>query len=198
MKKILLLSLLALFSCFAIAGGLHTNDVQVNPKKSTVKWKGSKPTSSHSGTINISTGKLVFDHGRLVGGEFVIDMNTIQNTDIESERKRASLVEHLKDEDFFNVEEFPTAELKIINAAAMSEDNVYKMEANLTIKGITNKIAFSAIVVVKRNDFLAEANFKIDRTKWGIKYGSGSFFEDLGNRMILDDIEFDIVLSSEK
>lgn len=75
---------------------------------------------------------------------------------------------------------------------------MYKVAADLTIKEITNRITFSTHLTAKQNSFLATANIKIDRTKWDIKYGSGSFFENLGDRMILDDIEFDIFLLSVK
>ena len=197
MKNILFTIVLSVLAVIGIAS-VHTNDIIVNQTNSTVKWIGSKASgSSHSGTINISRGKLVFDHGRLVGGEIVIDMNSIKNTDIKSEKKSQRLVDHLKNEDFFFVEKHPTATLKIISAESMP-DNLYKVAADLTIKGITNRITFSTHMTIKKNSFLATANIKIDRTKWDIKYGSGSFFKDLGDRMILDDIEFDILLLSVK
>jgi len=196
MKNILFTIVLSVLVIIGIAS-VHTNDIIVNQTSSTVKWTGSKASgSSHSGTINISEGKLVFDHGRLVGGEVVIDMNSIKNTDIEG-RKKQRLEMHLKNEDFFFVEKYPTAILKIISAASMP-DNLYKVAADLTIKGITNRITFAAHLTVNKDGFLGTANINIDRTKWDIKYGSGSFFEDLGDRMILDEIEFDIFLLSVK
>ena len=196
MKNILFTILLSVLVIIGIAG-VHTNDIVVNQTSSTVKWTGSKPAGKHSGTIDISKGKLTFNHGKLVGGEIVIDMNSIKNTDIKSERKSQRLVDHLKNEDFFFVEKYPTAILKIISAERMP-DNLYKVAADLTIKGITNRITFTAHLTIKKDGFLGTANIKIDRTKWDIKYGSGSFFEGLGDRMILDDIEFDILLLSVK
>ena len=197
MKNSLFTIALSVLAIIGIAG-VHTNDIIVNQNSSTVKWTGSKASGSqHSGTINISRGKLVFDHGRLVGGEMIIDMNSIKNTDIKSQKKSQRLVDHLKNEDFFFVEKHPTAILKIISAASMP-DNLYKVAADLTIKGITNRITFATHLTVKKDSFRATANIKIDRTKWDIKYGSGSFFKDLGDRMILDEIEFDIFLLSVK
>lgn len=197
MKNILFTIVLSVLAIIGISS-VHTNDVIVNQTSSTVKWTGSKASgSSHSGTIDISRGKLVFDHGKLVGGEMIIDMNSIKNTDIKSEKKSQRLVDHLKNEDFFFVEKFPTAILKIVSAER-KPDNMYKVAADLTIKEITNRITFSTHLTAKQNSFLATANIKIDRTKWDIKYGSGSFFENLGDRMILDDIEFDIFLLSVK
>ncbi|MDC0204551.1 YceI family protein [Flavobacteriales bacterium] len=197
MKNILFTIVLSVLAIIGIAG-VHTNDIIVNQTSSSIKWTGSKASGSkHSGTINISKGKLVFDHGRLVGGEMIIDMNSIKNTDIKSERKSQRLVDHLKNEDFFFVEKYPTAILKIISAERMP-DNLYKVAADLTIKGITNRITFTTHLTIKKDGFLGTANIKIDRTKWDIKYGSGSFFEGLGDRMILDEIEFDIFLLSVK
>ena len=86
MKNILFTIVLSVLTIIVIAG-MHTNDIVVNQTSSTVKWTGSKPAGKHSGTIDISRGKLVFDHGKLVGGEIIIDMNSIKNTDIEGRRK---------------------------------------------------------------------------------------------------------------
>ena len=196
MKNILFTIVLSVLAIIVIAG-MHTNDIVVNQTSSTVKWTGSKPAGKHSGTIDISRGKLVFDHGRLVGGEIIIDMNSIKNTDIKSEKKSQYLVDHLKGEDFFFVEKHPTAILKIIRAESMP-DNLYKVAADLTIKGITNRITFTAHLTVKKDGFLGTANIKIDRTKWDIVYKSGSIFKELGDKLIYDEIEFDIFLLSVK
>ena len=197
MKKIFLTTALAIITTFSFATKPHTDNVRVDAKSSTVKWIGSKVASAHEGTINIQKGMLMIDHGTLVGGQFSIDMNSINNTDIESKEYSAKLEGHLKDEDFFNVEEFPTATITIIKAVKGTENN-YSIIANLTIKGITHPITFDANVNVNGINFLATAKIKIDRTKWGIEYKSGNFFKDLGDNIILDEIEFDIFLLSAK
>ena len=197
MKKIFLTTALAIITTFSFATKPHTDNVRVDAKSSTVKWIGSKVASAHEGTINIQKGMLMIDHGTLVGGQFSIDMNSINNTDIESEEYSTKLEGHLKDEDFFNVEEFPTATITIIKAVKGTENN-YSIIANLTIKGITHPIAFDANVNINGINFLATAKIKIDRTKWGIEYKSGNFFKDLGDNIILDEIEFDIFLLSAK
>jgi polyisoprenoid-binding protein YceI len=197
MKKIFFTLALAILTTFSFATKPHTDNVRVDAKSSTVKWIGSKVASAHEGTINIQKGMLMIDHGTLVGGQFSIDMNSINNTDIESEEYSAKLEGHLKDEDFFNVEEFPTATITIIKAVKGTENN-YSIIANLTIKGITHPIAFDSNVNINGINFLATAKIKIDRTKWGIEYKSGNFFKDLGDNIILDEIEFDIFLLSAK
>jgi len=197
MKKTFLTIALAIITAFAFATKPHIDNVVVNADNSTVKWIGSKLASSHEGTVNIQKGMLMIDHGTLVGGKFSIDMTSISNTDIESEEYRAKLNGHLKNEDFFNVEQFPLA-IITITKAVKGEENSYKILADLTIKGITHSVTFPAKVEINGLNFLATAKIKIDRTKWDIKYGSGSFFENLGDKMILDEILFDVYLLSVK
>ena len=198
MKKIFLSLVLSVVTLFAFATKPHTDNIRVNTENSTVKWTGSKISESHEGTINIVKGVLNIEHGTLVGGEIAIDMNTIKNTDIESPKYKEMLEGHLKADDFFNVEAFPLAIIRITNVQKAKEGNMYKIVADLTIKGITLPISFEAEVNVNGLNYLATAKIKIDRTKWGIKYNSGNFFKDLGDKLILDEIEFDIFLLSVK
>jgi polyisoprenoid-binding protein YceI len=182
---------------FQFSFTLHTNDVKVNKKNSTVIWTGSKPTGSHTGNMNIKSGYLTYDHGQVVGGNFVIDMKSITCSDIKSEKKNQYLVDHLKDADFFNVAKFPEASLTIIRVQKLKE-NQFQMLADLTIKGITKPVSFTADLSVNGNSYNAIAKIIIDRTKWGVEYKSGNIFKDLGDKIIYDDIEFDIFLVSEK
>ena len=191
-KKIFLSFILSFFTIISFS----QESIKVNTEASTVKWIGSKITESHNGDIKIKSGKLVLDNGRLVGGAFVIDMTSINTTDMEG-RMKERLDLHLKNEDFFNVEKFPTAQLKITSVQS-TERTKYEITADLTIKGKTHPITFNADVKIQGAAYLATANFKINRTKWGVVYNSGNFFEDLGDYMIKDEIEFDIFLLSEK
>ena len=197
MKRTIVTLLLAIITTFSFATKPHTDNVRIDTKSSTVKWIGSKVASAHEGTINIQRGVLMINHGTLVGGQFSIDMNSIKNTDIESEEYSAKLEGHLKNKDFFNVEQFPTAVITITNAIKGKENN-YTVIANLTIKGITHPITFDANVNINGINFLAKAKIKIDRTKWDITYNSGNFFENLGDYLIKDEIEFDVFLLSAK
>lgn len=197
MKKIFLSAFISVITLIAFATKPHVDHIKVNTKTSTVKWIGSKISDSHEGTVNIMDGTLHIEHGSLVGGEFNIDMSSIACTDIESPKKNNYFVSHLKNEDFFNVKSFPLVSIKITNAVK-GTGNSYKIVADLTIKGITNSISFAADVKVNGLNYLAEANIKIDRTKWDIKYKSGNFFKDLGDKIILDEIVFDVFLLSVK
>ena len=194
MKKIFLSAILSVITLFAMATEPHVDHVRVNTENSTVKWKGSKISSSHEGTVNILKGNLNIDHGTLVAGQFSIDMQSLATTDM-SEEYNKKLDGHLKNEDFFNVSKFPTASVTITNAVK-GKGNSYKVVADLTIKGITHPITFAADVNINGKNFLATAKIKIDRTKWDIKYNSGNYFKDLGDKLIL--VEFDIFLLSVK
>ena len=195
-KKILMLSL-SFLSLMSFTTMLHLDHVKVNTEASTVKWVGSKITSSHEGNIKISSGKLVIDHGKLVGGEFVIDMTSIICTDLKPNEGGDKLVKHLKADDFFGVENHPTSTLKITNVSHVSASN-YLITADLTIKGITHPVDFNADVKINNKAYLATATLVFDRTKYGIEYNSGSFFDNLGDYLILDDITLELFLLSVK
>ena len=202
MKKIMLLVTLSIFTLFAIATKPHIDYVKVDIHKSTIKWKGSKVTEGHEGLIQIQEGFLMIDHGTLVGGHIDINMNSISNTDMEG-RMKARIEGHLKSDDFFYVEKFPISTLKIREAikTEIPEGDLkssYTIVADLTIKGITHTIDFVADVTINKIKFSATAKIKIDRTQWDIKYHSGNYFKDLGDKLILDEIEFDISLLSAK
>ena len=196
MKKILLF-ILSIATIFTFANNPHTDNVRIDAKESSIKWIGSKVTSSHEGNVSLLKGALSINHGTLVGGEIAIDMSSITCTDIESEKKNQYLVDHLNDEDFFNTESFPIAIIQIDKVIKGKGDD-YNIAALLTIKGITNPIVFDASFDMVGKSFTANAKIVIDRTKWGIKYGSGSFFENLGDKMILDEISFEVLLKSLK
>jgi len=161
----------------------------VNVEESTVNWVGKKVTGEHSGDIKLRSGNLEFDKGILTGGEFVIDMTSINTTDMKG-GGADKLNGHLKSDDFFGVEKYTTATLKITSVTQNRSGN-YSITADLTIKDITKSITFDA--VVGKNE--AKAKLIVDRTLYDIRYGSGSFFEGLGDKMIYNDFELNIVLA---
>ena len=167
--------------------GAEVESIEV--KSSKIVWKGYKLAGSHEGTLNLLSGSLEFNDDVLSGGEFVIDMASLISTDLSGEYK-GKLEGHLKSDDFFGVDTYPTSSLKITGTEQVSK-NAYTITADLTIKGITQSINFDASVYGKK----ATANLKVDRTKFGVKYGSGSFFEGLKDNLIYD--EFDLVIDIE-
>ena len=152
---------------------------EVDVKASTITWVGEKVVGKHSGTLNLKSGGLKFENHQLVGGHFIIDMTSLACTDLQAGRGKEKLEGHLKSADFFQVEDFPTAEFIMTEAQNMGGSK-YKLIGNLTIKGETNPIEFEAEVKVGS----ATAVIDVDRTIYGIKYGSGSFFDNLGDKAI--------------
>jgi polyisoprenoid-binding protein YceI len=162
---------------------------EIKLENSTVVWKGYKVTGSHEGTISIKSGHLIFDEDILTGGRFEIEMSTITVTDLEGDSK-GSLEGHLKSNDFFGVEEFPTAALSFKTVTAVGK-NAYDVTGDITIKGKTETVLFNVSVYGSK----ANVSLKIDRTKYGVRYGSTSFFDGLKDKAIYD--EFDLVADLE-
>lgn len=162
---------------------------EVNAEKSTVTWKAYKVTGSHTGTVALQQGALIFDNGQLSGGEFTVDMTTLTATDLEGEWKD-KLVGHLKSDDFFSVEKHQLSTLVFTQVKATGK-NSYEITADLTIKGITHPVTFDLSVYGSK----ANATLKVDRAQYDIRFGSGSFFDNLGDKTIYD--EFDMVVDLE-
>lgn len=166
----------------------NISEKNVDVKQSKVTWKGYKVTGQHEGTIDLKEGKLTFENNVLKGGHFVIDMTTLGSTDLEGEWK-GKLDGHLKSDDFFGVEKFPTASLKITKVEKKGEN--YTVTGDLTIKNITNPITFDMMV----KDNTASAALKIDRSKFDVRFGSPSFFNDLQDKAIYDEFDINVNLA---
>ncbi|WP_431136434.1 YceI family protein [Psychroserpens mesophilus] len=165
------------------------SEKSVNVKDSNITWKGHKVTGSHEGTINLSEGTLMFEGEKLTGGNFTIDMTSITVTDLEAGNGKEKLEGHLKSDDFFGVNNHKKAMFKINNVTG--DKGTYRVFGDLTIKGITKPATFQ--MTIKDNS--ATASFKIDRTKYGIKYKSGSFFDDLKDKAIYDEFDLNVNLT---
>ena len=176
---------------------------EVDPEASTIRWRGTKPTGEHIGTIDIESGNLAATDNEIVSGEVVIDMKSIAVLDEDiSEEDRANLENHLKgtvegkETDFFNVEEYPTATFEV---TGISEAEGQKMlRGNLTIKDETKNIEFPVSTNIEDDVLTLESEtFTIDRTDWGVNYGSKSVFDNLGDQWISDDMELTIEVRAE-
>jgi len=173
---------------------------KVDPAQSNVTWNGKKVTGEHNGTIKIANGAIQVDKNQVMGGTIEMDMNSIVDLDIKDQEYNQKLIGHLKSEDFFSVEKHPRATFKItsvtpIKGAAAGAPN-YTIAGNLTIKGITNPVTFPAEITVNGNSVAAKSEaVTLDRTKWDIRYGSKSFFANIGDKAIMDDftIQFNVV-----
>lgn len=161
---------------------------KVDASKSTITWIGKKITGQHNGTVALKEGALIFKGEKLTGGNFTVDMPTLTATDLTGDYL-GKLNGHLKSEDFFGTEKFTTSKL-VFKKIAAKANGVYTVTADLTIKDVTAPVTFD--ITVKGTT--ATTTFKIDRTKYGIKYGSGSFFDNLGDKTINDDFELTVAL----
>lgn len=164
---------------------------------STLLWKGFAPTKSHNGTIKISEGYLALNEGKLSGGNFVIDMNSIVNEDLDSPEWNEKLVNHLNSADFFDVENNPYSVFAITGVD--EKDGKLMVKGNLTVKNIKKNIEFPASLETNGDEVILKSEpFTIDRTEWDVKYNSGKFFENLKDKLINDEIEFVIEVNAKK
>ncbi|MBD1428009.1 YceI family protein [Sphingobacterium litopenaei] len=185
--------LFAFFILFNLAAYAQKSETfVVNPTKSLVKWAGKKIVGGNTeGTILVSKGSLVFSNKQLKFGEIVMDAKSIN-----SEKAPSRLVAHLKNEDFFDVEKFPTGTFVI--TSVKTEKTTAQVSGKMTIKGITKDLSFPAEITYGKDVVVAKATgVKVNRTLFDVKYRSGSIFSGLGDGAIEDDFVLDITLVAE-
>ncbi|WP_304066178.1 YceI family protein [Pedobacter glucosidilyticus] len=167
--------------------------LNVDPATSGITWTGSKVTGSHNGTINIQSGNVVLNEGKLAGGEFVIDMTSLTNKDLEADAEnKAKLEGHLKADDFFAVEKYPTSKF-VITKVTYKEDGKAEIAGNLTLRDVTKNISFMADApAATEQGFHAMADFNINRKDWGVMY------EGMKDDLIADEINLKVHLMAKK
>ena len=184
MKKLLIFILLAFINL-----NLFGQNKKINIQLSKIKWTGKEITTKiHYGSLKFISGNILFDNDEIVGGEFIVDMLSLLNEDL-SGRSKDYLENHLRSEDFFSVEEYPRSSLKMTSIQKI-DGNKYKVKGNLTIKGITKPTDFE----LSLNTEGARVAMVFDRSKFDVKYRSSSFFSNLGDKLIYDDIELVVSL----
>lgn len=173
-------------------------EYQVDVNNSTIKWEGSKPGTVHHGTISVASGALLVNNDAVEAGKFMIDMQSIVVEDLEGDDK-ARLEAHLigrvegKEGDFFNANEFPNAKFEMTGLA----NNMVR--GNLTIKGQTHAIEFPATVTMEGDTLVLMSDpFEIDRTKWGVNFGSKSIFPNLGDKFVSDTMKLTVSLQASR
>jgi polyisoprenoid-binding protein YceI len=164
----------------------------VNTDESVIEWRGYKPTGSHTGTIKIESGVFTVNDGKLESGTFIIDMNSIKESQ-DNER----LEGHLKSADFFDIETYPSSVFEVTGYEMV--EGKAMLSGNLKMKDTQNNVTFPVTVSQEADAFtLTSDMFTIDRSKWNVKYQSKSFFSDLGEKFINDDIELKITIKAKK
>lgn len=169
----------------------------VDTLNSFVHWRGFKPGGSHQGSLGIKSGEIFIDGTALKSGSFILDMNNIIDEDLTIDQGRDKLIKHLKSADFFDVQKFPEGKFIITKAEKLPTDNVYRISGNLELKGTLKNITFDAKITKEGDIYKAQTDtFSIDRTQWGVNYGSKNIFKDLKDKFIHDEMEVTIVIAA--
>ena len=176
----------------------------VDTTATVIEWTGSKQVASHHGIIKLLTGIVYVKGSAIESGNFTIDMNSIQTTDVDDPKGKSDLEAHLKgtnmnesDDHFFNVKKYPEGKFEITKIG--EENGKTMVEGNLTLKGTTKNVKFPATVKVSDTEVTIDSEkFTIDRTQWKVNYGSKSVFSDLGDKFINDEIELVVKLKAKK
>lgn len=171
---------------------------KVDASKSQIAWKAKKVTGEHFGKIPLTEGTITLDKGKLTGGSFVANIGGLTVEDLKDANMNGKLTRHLKNDDFFSTDKFPSSKFVVTNVVAAG-GNKYNVTGDLTIKGITKPVTFPVTLAVSGKTATATGLITVDRTKYDIKFRSKSFFDAaaLGDNMIYDDftLEFTAVAS---
>ncbi len=165
----------------------------VDSKSSSLLWTGKKVTGEHHGAVQIASGELLLTGKLVTQGSFEIDLTTLTVNDITDKASNEKLVNHLKSDDFFGATKFPKANF-VLSSISKKSGNEFDVKGKLTIKGITNDIEFPAVIIQEGKKLTANAKITVDRTKFGIKFKSPNFFENLGDKAIYDNFELALKL----
>tara|TARA_B100001029_G_C15023827_1_gene432293 strand:- start:571 stop:1155 length:585 start_codon:yes stop_codon:yes gene_type:complete len=194
MNKLILISFLFLISNSTYS---QTSSIPIDINKSNVKWYGDEITGKqHYGSLKFKEGNIVLTgtgkvSDKIISGSFIVDMTSLNVEDLTG-RGKNSLEGHLKSDDFFSVSKFNYAYLKILKSND-PVNGVQTISGDLTIKGISHPITFT----MELNGKIAKSNLVFDRTKYDVKFRSGNFFQNLGDKLIYDDIKLEVSLVFE-
>ncbi len=186
-----------LLTFIIVNSNVNAADYVIDKVVSKVKWEGKKVTGKHTGTISCESGLLTVSKDKVISGSIVIDMKTIVDEDLTDPEWNKKLIGHLSSDDFFSIAKFPRASMVVNKVTSLSGDD-YHFLADLTIKGITKPVEFNAKVKVNGDQLSAKGVITVNRTLYDIKYGSGSFFQGLGDKMISDDFTLEFEIKANK
>ena len=175
---------------------LVDGEYEVDKNRSNISWVGTKELIANYedlGTLSVQAGNFVITAGQITAGEVVFDMNSLMGTKTSNTQIGLDkLATHLKSKDFFDVETYPTSTMNISNVVD-NGDSTYSVNGNLTVKDVTESITFPATISVSEiGEVTINGDFIMDRTKWGLQYGSGSFFDNLGDNVISDTVSISV------
>jgi len=194
MKKTRLIVFSIAFAAFTfMSQALYSQgNFNVDVENSNLNWKGYKPTGTHNGIITLASGDIVLKDNKITGGNFVTDMSTIKDAD-----GSAKLEGHLKSEDFFEIAVFPISKFEITETENKGEK--IQVTGNMTIKGISKQITFPATLIVNEDALvLTSDTFQINRADFNVKFKSKSFFNDLKDKFLNDEFDFQVTIMAKK
>lgn len=195
MKKFSLLLALVAIATFSFVK--PPVKVSADLTSSFVKWTGYKVTGQHFGKVMLKSGSLEFEGDNLIGGAFEMDMTSITVEDLTGESAK-KLGGHLKSDDFFGIAAYPTSKFVITKVVSRGTPGAYKIVGNINLKGTTKELRFNTDIKTIEGKQTAVAKIKLDRSEYDIRYGSGSFFENLGDKTIYDEFDLEINLVYKK
>lgn len=166
---------------------------------STIKWHGTKPTGEHFGHVSLESGKVMINDGKITGGKFKIDLATIVSEDVEDADMNKKLVDHLKSEDFFYIEKYPLAKFEITSVEELTGQAMsHKVSGNLSMRDSVKNISFMANIDLHDGHVKVESEqFVLDRTEWGVNYGSKKIFANLKDKFIHDEMRLTVHLEAK-
>jgi polyisoprenoid-binding protein YceI len=177
---------------------LESGNYNVKPLTSTVDWVGKElSTKTHTGTLEILEGDIRIEPSGKIEGYVKIDMQTIVVTDLKGGSKQ-KLEGHLKSKDFFGVQDHPTAVITFTGNTKDVIGNTLKVVGDLEIKNISHPITFDTEIQADSNNITVAASMSFDRSKYDVRYRSGTFFKDLGDKLILNDIDVNTKIVASK
>lgn len=175
---------------------MKAQNFEIVSTKSIIDWVGRKVTGAHNGTIDIKQGTLSFSDDTLTGGNFIIDTTSIKILDVTDLATNEQFAGHLASDDFFNSKQHPKA-LFVIRSAKPTGGKGYRIEGELTIKGITHPVGFDAQIEHADGTVTASGKVVVDRTKYEMKFRSGNFFKDLGDTLIYNDFDLNVKITAK-
>jgi polyisoprenoid-binding protein YceI len=175
---------------------METQKFEIISAKSNIDWIGRKVTGAHNGTIAVKEGSLTFADGQLTGGQFDIDTTSIKILDVTDPATNAQFAGHLASDDFFNSENYPEAQF-VTTTINNGSNGTYRINGDLTIKGITHSVGFDAQVTAAADTVNATGKIVVDRTKYNMKFRSGNFFKDLGDTLIYNDFDLNVNITAK-
>ena len=198
MKKIIIGAVvigMITLSAFTMKGDIY----KIDTKASSIEWAAKKLTGEHHGTIRISSGEVEILKDVVAAGKVEADMTSIEDKDLQDPTWKAKLEGHLKSADFFDAQKFPKATFVITSVTPLKDAKdggyTHTVKGNLTIKDKTNEISFDAVIKMADGNVVCVGQATVDRSKFDVKYGSKTFFPEIGDKMIYDEftLKFNLV-----